>query len=279
MYKKYIKYKYKYLNIKNILDGGGGESHTQFKIKIIDILPLYIDYMKKINKLLSDLAEIFELRYSYDMSDTKYLENIQLTQDYVYETKVPNAEEKKKLNLLGTLCYIMTSCYTDLHLILFKYIYNEIDTYYDLDTIIENYKKYKIIILRNPIKEELLIGCGTQPLDQKFSKHEHFKYTTINVELSMNPDIIAAFGVDINLCEYFNNLSYKFTNIYGECVSLIRTDNLEYIYNDLIDTFNSILIPDFKIINLYNGEIIDPHESIIYTTTREKIFYSDFNMN
>lgn len=87
-----------------------------------------------------------------------------------------------------------------------------LDIDYTIEEIESSFDKYGVIMLR-PIggMESLLLGCGNCPVDSNFSDkvHAHTGYDTINPELTMNPTVVGAFGVDKGLLELLPKDHYK----------------------------------------------------------------------
>ena len=102
---------------------------------------------------------------------------------------------------------------------------------YTMEQIREIYEKHGVLALR-PLKgDKLLLGCGNNPVDPNFvtkPRHEHDDYDTVNPQISMNPSLVAAFGV--------NKLKGLLPNTYEELAfeafTPIRTQEFLEAFND-----------------------------------------------
>lgn len=67
-----------------------------------------------------------------------------------------------------------------------------------MDHIRRAYQSHGVLQLRPFNGVALLIGCGNSPIEENYNKpvHVHDDYDTINPELTMNPTLVAALGVD-----------------------------------------------------------------------------------
>jgi hypothetical protein len=96
-----------------------------------------------------------------------------------------------------------------------------------IEKIREVFQKFGVIQLREvDSSTKILIGCGNSPIDLCFTNHRHEDHrhegwVTVNPEITMNPSIIAAFGMDKQLTRV---LPLKFYDcVYGEAVTLAHT--------------------------------------------------------
>lgn len=152
--------------------------------------------------------------------------------------------------------YIIDSIHTDHNNILAyrfqdQYMGSEvlrfIEVDYTIDQIEQNFEKYGIIILRDPTKsKKLLLGCGTKPLII-LKNHEHKDFTTINPQLSMNPTIVGAFGVDDGIERFFIDVNYKFDDLYGEAVTIAFDEKTAEMTADKLD---KIMEPNYGVYEL-----------------------------
>jgi hypothetical protein len=113
-----------------------------------------------------------------------------------------------------------------------------------LDSIRDIYQKTGLIQLR-PVNtaDKLLLGCGNGPCcTTTTGDHSHTGFITINPVLSMNPCVVAAFGIDQGLNQILPPHFYK--ELYSEAVTI--ADHLEDLPQD---TFNC-MSPSFKVFEL-----------------------------
>jgi hypothetical protein len=90
-----------------------------------------------------------------------------------------------------------------------------------LDDVKNIFDEYHVIQLREVgISKNLLLGCGNDPVDPIYANrdHNHDGMETINPELSMNPHVVAAFGIDEGLNCLLPKRHYE--NLYGEAITL-----------------------------------------------------------
>ncbi len=111
----------------------------------------------------------------------------------------------------------------DLHRLIDDYkALQNLNVDYSFEDIEKNYKKYGIIILRDPTKSKiLLLGAGNSPIiPRPMGKHQHEGHITINPQLSMNPTIVGAFGFDEGINRFMKDKKHTFDVLSAEGVTI-----------------------------------------------------------
>ncbi|XWV25093.1 putative ORFan [Tupanvirus deep ocean] len=217
---KYLKYKKKYEQLKKsmTIQNGGASTRT-------DVSGTRRLNMEGVNRLFN-----LYLRYYSKtvLTNNTYLIN-SIHEDYN-----------------RTILYKSNDQHVGIHVL------RDIIVDYEIEEIEANFDKYGIIILRDPTKsKKLLLGCGSKPLIDLIN-HDHQEFVTINPELSMNPTIIGAFGVDLGIQQFFMDNSFKFEQLYAEAVTI--TNNLQ-IGNQIADYLDQIMVENYDVYEYPNEKV------------------------
>lgn len=121
---------------------------------------------------------------------------------------------------------------------------NNLDVNLSWNEIEDVFNKYGVIQLRkiDGDSHKLLLGCGNYPIDEGFRDWGHFHkgMTTINPEITKNPTIIAAFGIDdlTNLLpeKQYNTLVFEFFGNLKKTDELVKALEAPY-FSQPLDNF------------------------------------------
>lgn len=109
------------------------------------------------------------------------------------------------------------------------------------------FDKTGILILREPMHEKLLVGCGNTPRIQLYNyqtgegEHNHEDSDTLNIDLRLNPTVVTLFGPDNNRLaeafEYFRQhryqtLAFEAMTPFAQNSDAMRTFNFSFMADD-----------------------------------------------
>lgn len=199
-------------------------------------------YLKYKSKYLKQ-KNMTQVGGCYHPTQDMVTELLKLYYNY-YEHVLGNIpDDTVRTNLKISLDFDNTKIYNGLPLF-------DLDIEYTIEQIKYYYDKYGIIVLRNPFaSKKLLLGCGNKPLEHgNFDSgiHAHNGYITINPEITMNPTIIGAFGVDDGIKQLYLDIGFKFNEIIGEAVTIYVVENSP-VTEKLKLTLDTVMIPDYKV--------------------------------
>jgi hypothetical protein len=75
---------------------------------------------------------------------------------------------------------------------------------YPISEIKKIYNKYKIIVLKYPFIEHMFIG-----------KNANVGFMNIDISLDSNPNIIACFGLNVGIIDFYKDVEFMFKSIYS----------------------------------------------------------------
>ena len=205
----------------------------------------------------------YKLKYSYDgqkggkKPDEAELRRIIHLYLAFYKKQILNYEMVVSPALKNTYSYLITGIEHTISQIIIGNLSN-LNIGLPIEEIELIFAKYGIIVLRMPDSNSMLVGCGNEPQKGDFADpakddpdHKHIGLVTLNVEISFNPTIIAAFGFDSGLNRFYEEYRCpKIEYLYSEAASIVMNveeNEKAYLREMIKSNISEILDPNFGI--------------------------------